>query len=87
MHKIIYTKSFLKDLINIKEFISKDNEFYALKTIENINNTIDILKDFPMLWKVFENERRIIIEKDYKYKIFYKIKVKDIYILRVYKYK
>jgi plasmid stabilization system protein ParE len=87
MLKIIYTKKFQKDLLEIQNFIWEDSVFYSLKVLNNIKSTIEILKNFPKVGMLIENETRFIIENNYKYKIVYELKWKNIYILAVYKYK
>jgi len=87
MLKIVYTKKFQRDLFEIQSYIWEDSVFYSLKVLNNIQSTINILKDFPKIGIVIEEETRFIIEKNYKYKIVYELKWGIIYILSVYKYK
>lgn len=49
MLKIIYTKKFQKDLIDIQNHISEDNVLYAIKTVNSIQSSIEILKLFPKI--------------------------------------
>lgn len=86
MYKIVFSQKVLEDLIQIKEFIEKDNSVYSLKTINSILDTINLLNDFPFIWKVLWDNLREIIETDYKYKIVYKVENKLITILSIYKY-
>ena len=87
MLKIIYTQRFKDDLIDIKNYISIDNVLYAIKTINSIKTTIEILKIFPKMWKISDSIYRIIIESKYKYKIFYRIENDSIFIVSVSKYR
>jgi hypothetical protein len=48
--------------------------------------TINILEEFPYIWKEISNNIRKIVESNYKYNIVYKIYWNNIYILSVYKY-
>jgi len=86
MHKIIYTKRVQLNLIEIKNFISKDNPYYAIKVINNIESTIDILKNYPFIWKEVSDIHRLITEPKYKFKIVYRINWDIIYILSIFKY-
>lgn len=54
MFKIVFSKKVKDDFINIKDYISLDNPVYAIKTINSILKTIDLLKSFPYIWKDFE---------------------------------
>lgn len=87
MLRIIYTPQFKLDLIEINQYISSDNVYYSLKVLENISNTINLLLIFPKIWKKIDDIHYMIIEKNYKYKIVYKIKNTDIIIMWVFKYK
>lgn len=87
MHKIIFSRKAKNDLIEIFNYIWKDNEFYAIKALKSIKSTINILKDFPRIWKIIDNEERYIVEKNYKYKIVYENYQDNILILAIYKYK
>lgn len=68
--KIITEKHAQQELIQIKWYIAQDSEFYANKTVNEINKRID--KD--------ENIRQIIYKS---YKILYKFDSENIYILHI----
>ena len=87
MFKVEYSKKVIQDFEWISSFISLDNPVYSIKTINSILSTIDLLKDFPFLWKEIDINLRELVEKKYKYKIIYEIKDKKIIILSVYKNK
>lgn len=87
MYKIIYTEKVIKDLNNIKNYISEDNILYAIKTLNSVISTIDILESFPKIGVLKTKNIRFLLEKNYKYNIVYKIEKEYIYILGVYKYK
>ena len=86
MFKIIFSKKVKADFINIKDYISLDNPVYAIKTINSILKTIDLLKSFPYIWKDLWDNLREIVESNYKYKIVYTIDKNILVILSVYKY-
>ena len=86
MGKIIWTRSSLRDLQQIHEYISEDSKFYADRFVKRLVTRVDILEDFPLTGRMIpemEDETlRELIEGNYR--IFYKIeKRKGISILRV----
>ena len=81
--KIITEKHAQQELIQIKWYIAQDSEFYANRTVNEINKRIDNLLLFPEMWKVI-NETRDIRQIIYKsYKILYKFNSENIYILHI----
>ncbi len=86
MYKIVFTKKVEDDFRLINNFIAQDNPIYAIKTIDSILKTMDLLLNFPFVWKLLWDDLREIVETNYKYKIVYKIDKKIITILSVYKY-
>ena len=81
--KIITEKHAQQELIQIKWYIAQDSEFYANKTVNEINKRIDNLLLFPEMGKVI-NEKRNIRQIIYKsYKILYKFDSENIYILHI----
>lgn len=79
--KIITEKHAQQELIQIKWYIAQDSEFYANRTVNEINKRIDNLLLFPEMGKVI-NEKRDIRQIIYKsYKILYKFNSENIYIL------
>jgi addiction module RelE/StbE family toxin len=47
MVKVVWTASALEDLDNIGEYISKDSLKYAIITVEELFESVDILEDHP----------------------------------------
>jgi plasmid stabilization system len=81
--KIITEKHAQQELIQIKWYIAQDSEFYANKTVNEINKRIENLLFFPEMGKVI-NEKRNIRQIIYKsYKILYKFDSENIYILHI----
>lgn len=81
--KIITEKHGQQELIQIKWYIAQDSEFYANKTVNEINKRIENLLFFPEMGKVI-NEKRNIRQIIYKsYKILYKFDSENIYILHI----
>jgi len=81
--RIIIKKDALQELIQIKWYIEQDSEFYANKTVNEINKRIQNLLLFPEMGKVINQKRnmRQIIYKSYK--ILYKFNSNKIYILHI----
>ena len=81
--KIITEKHAQQELIQIKWYIAQDSEFYANKTVNEINKRIENLLFFPEIGKAI-NEKRNIRQIIYKsYKILYKFDSENIYILHI----
>ena len=81
--KIITENHAQQELIQIKWYIAQDSEFYANKTVNEINKRIENLLFFPEMGKVI-NEKRNIRQIIYKsYKILYKFNSENIYILHI----
>ena len=81
--KIITENHAQQELIQIKWYIAQDSEFYANKTVNEINKKIENLLFFPEMGKVI-NEKRNIRQIIYKsYKILYKFDSENIYILHI----
>lgn len=81
--KIITENHVQQELIQIKWYIAQDLEFYANKTVNEINKRIEKLLFFPEMGKVINKKRNIrqIIYKSYK--ILYKFDSENIYILHI----
>ena len=79
-----------EDLIQIKKYISTDNEFYAKKVINSILYTINRqLLYFPKIWKEVDKleNLREIIETNYKFRIIYMIDWNNIHIISIFKHR
>ena len=85
MERIVWLTKANNDLIDIYNYISKDSIYYAMKTVNEIINKVEILRIFPysgrILNDIVNEEYRELIYKSYK--IIYKIKISTIYIHRV----
>lgn len=85
--KLRYSSLAKTQLLNIKEYISKDNKKRAITHLQKIKEKIELLKSFPYLGKIntIKNKKNI---RDYiilGYKIIYKINTNNILILAIYK--
>lgn len=81
--KIVIEKLAKQELMQIKWYIEQDSEFYANKTVKEINKRIDNLLLFPEMGKVI-NEKQNIRQIIYKsYKILYRFNSENIYILHI----
>lgn len=85
MERIVWLTKANNDLIDIYNYISKDSIYYAMKTVNEIINKVEILRIFPysrrILNDIVNEEYRELIYKSYR--IIYKIKISTIYIHRV----
>ena len=85
MERIVWLTKANNDLIDIYNYISKDSIYYAMKTVNEIINKVEILHIFPysgrILNDIVNEEYRELIYKSYR--IIYKIKISTIYIQRV----
>ena len=81
--KIIIRKIAQQELLQVKWYIQQDSEFYANKTVNEINKRIDNLLFFPEMGKAIDKEDNIrqIIYKSYK--ILYRFNSNKIYILHI----
>lgn len=80
---LIINKVVHQELEQIYNYIEQDSEFYANKTINEINKRIDNLLLFPEMGKVI-NEKQNIRQIIYKsYKILYIFNSNKIYILHI----
>jgi len=83
--KIIWTKSAVINLEDIKNYISQDSEFYAVELIEKIFGAVEKLSIFPRLGREVpeikkENIREIIFGN---YRILYRIDTEVLYIIAI----
>lgn len=85
MERIVWLTKANNDLIDIYNYISKDSIYYAMKTVNEIINKVEILHIFPysgrILNDIVNEEYRELIYKSYR--IIYKIKISTIYIHRM----
>ena len=86
MAEIIWTRSALKDLKEIHQYISRDSKFYADRYITLLVSRVDVLIFFPMTGRVVPEKEDAAIREliEGNYRIFYKMITKDkITILRI----
>lgn len=86
VQKITWTKEAQSNLVEIKDYISIDSEYYALKVITLIYLSVQKLLKFPEAgMEVYQSGkhtvRRILIKR---YRILYIIKEETIFIVAVY---
>lgn len=84
--KVVTEKLAQQELMQIKWYIEQDSQFYANKTVYEINKRINNLLLFPEMGKVIDRDENIrqIIYKSYK--ILYRFNSKNIYILHIIHY-
>ena len=89
MHRVVYSATVEKDLMEIRDYIAKDNKYYSQKVIEQILWYINgMLSTFPLMWT--ENKEtgdRVLIEPTFEYKILYRFDGHKVTIMNVFKYR
>ena len=83
--KIIWSNPAISDLENIKNYIAKDSQYYALLFIEKIIEAVGNLSKFPKIGRIMpecnnSNIREIIYQH---YRIIYKVTKETVFILTV----
>jgi toxin ParE1/3/4 len=83
--KIEWTQPAVQDLESIRDYISRDSEYYAARFIEKIIKTVENLEKFPMLGRPVpeienENIREIFLQN---YRVFYRIETKRLLVLAI----
>ena len=83
--KIIWTKSAVSSLENIKNYIALESEYYAIDLIEKIISAVEKLSNFPRLGRqVAEAKSEDVREIIYgSYRIIYKSDKDTVYILAI----
>ncbi len=86
MAEIIWTRSALRDLKRLHEYIAEDSKYYADRFILKLVSRVDVLSTFPLAGRVVPEKEddtiRELIEGNYR--MFYKIeKGNHIFILRI----
>ena len=85
MAKIIWSKYALEDLDSIHDFIARESPFYAQRTIEEFFARVEVLSLYPEIGREVPEfvraDVRELIEGNYR--IFYKIRKRSIFIIRV----
>jgi len=71
--------------INIWKYIAQDNLFYANEVLNKIDKSIETILLYPSIWTKIDDIYRKIVEPNYKFKIIYKIKWDNVYIVWVYR--
>ena len=84
--KVVWSKESLRQLIEIEQFISRDNPDRAVKFINKLIDRGEKVKDYPYKGRIVPefstNEIREVFEKTYR--IVYKISKDQIEILTVF---
>ena len=85
MAKVSWTKRSLKDLRSINTYISLDSAYYAQLFVAKIVERVDQLIEFPLSGRIVLEKNdptiRELIEGNYR--IFYRVKLDEIAILRI----
>lgn len=83
--KLIWTEPAVLDLEKIKEYVSRDSEYYALNLIENIFESVEKLKEFPNIGRVVPEyqDKKLREILYYNYRIIYKVKDNQLAVLAI----
>lgn len=83
--KIYWTDNAIQDLSEIKAYIARDSELYAIRFIEKLINGIENLSIFPEMGRIVpEAQDKTIREIIFRpYRIIYKIEQQQISIVTV----
>lgn len=87
MFRIEFSRKASLEYVDIWEYIAQDNLFYANEVLNKIDNSLDIILEFPFIGKEIQPWIRMITEPTYKFKIVYQVQKNYIYILSIFKYK
>ncbi len=88
MFEIVYTEQALQDLENIRDYIAKDNPWYAQKVLDDVTNFISVrVSLYPQIGRSMSSGVRRVIEPNFKYNIVYRCKGEQIVVYSVFKYK
>lgn len=83
--KIEWTQPAVQDLESIRDYISRDSEYYAARFIEKIIEAVEKLEKFPMLGRPVpeiedENIREIFL---HSYRIIYRRETNRLLVLTI----
>lgn len=74
-----------RELKAIRKYISRNSIYYANKTVDEVIEKIQLLKNFPEMGKQIEIDGKIVRQIIYKsYRIFYQLDSNNIYILSIF---
>ena len=83
--KIDWTEPALLDLENIRDYIRKDSQYYAVRFVEKIIEAIENLEEFPQMGRTVpeveeESIRELLL---HNYRIIYRVEADRILVLTV----
>ncbi|RQD73626.1 MAG: type II toxin-antitoxin system RelE/ParE family toxin [Candidatus Syntrophonatronum acetioxidans] len=83
--KLVWTESAILDLEKVKDFISRDSEYYALALVEKIFEAVEKLTTFPNIGReVPEYQDKTIREiLCSNYRIIYQVRSNEVIILAI----
>ena len=83
--KIEWTEPALSDLENIRDFIRRDSEYYAIRCVERIIDAVESLEKLPEIGRSVpeaeeKNVRELLL---YNYRIIYRAETDRILVLTI----
>ena len=84
MRRVQYSVRALSQLASLHEYLSTRNPSAAHHITASIARTIARIRDLPMLGRpTDEGNVYLIVEPEYRYRIFYAISGGEIYVIRI----
>jgi plasmid stabilization system protein ParE len=81
---IRYSRRALSQLASVSEYLLERNRSAADNVTSSIRSTIARLREMPLLGKpTDEADVHVIIEPEYLYRVFYSVKGKQVFVIRI----
>jgi plasmid stabilization system protein ParE len=81
---IRYSRRALSQLASMFEYLQGRNRSAAENVTASIRRTIARLREMPLLGKpTDEGDVHVIIEPEYQYRVFYKVKGQEVFVIRI----
>lgn len=83
--QIRWEEDAINDLINLRDYIQKDNPVAAEKVAQKILSTVDLLLDHPLLGKAGRiHETRELVIAGTPYTVVYLVEFESVTLLRIF---
>jgi toxin ParE1/3/4 len=81
---IRYSRRALSQLASVSEYLHERNRSAADNVTASIRTTIARLRDMPLLGRATDEPGvHVIIEPEYLYRVFYSVKGRDVFVIRI----
>jgi plasmid stabilization system protein ParE len=79
-----YSRRALSQLASVHEYLQTHNGSAADNVTASIRSTIARLREMPLLGKLTdEADVHVIIEPEYLYRVFYRVKGQQVFVIRI----